>query len=435
MISFFKHTNNTRKTLPLQEEDRYMEEYDIYTLPNGIRVVHKQVTHTKIAHCGFTLDIGSRDEKPHQQGIAHFWEHMAFKGTRKRKSFHILNRLEAVGGELNAFTTKEKISFHASVLDNHYEKAFELLTDITFDSVFPEKQIERERNVILEEMAMYYDSPEDSIQDEFDAVIFDNHALGFNILGTNESVRSFHREDFKKFIGENLNTSRVIFSSVGNIPFSKVKKLADKYLAHIPAHTSQRQREPFLHFTPRRITRQRSVTQAQCALGRTAYPISDPNRLPFFMLINILGGPGMNSRLNLALREKYGFVYSVEASYSPFLETGLMAIYFGTEPKQLQKSISLISKELKLLRDKKMGTVQLHTAKEQLMGQLAMSEESNLNFMLMMAKSLLDIDRVDSLPEIFAQIRLTTADQLRDLANEMLDESQWSELLYLPEEE
>ncbi|MCU0355050.1 MAG: insulinase family protein [Cytophagales bacterium] len=372
-----------------------MEEYDIHTLSNGIRVVHRQVTHTKIAHCGFTLDIGSRDEKPHQQGIAHFWEHMAFKGTRKRKSFHILNRLEAVGGELNAFTTKEKISFHASVLDNHYEKAFELLTDITFDSVFPEKQIERERNVILEEMAMYYDSPEESIQDEFDAVVFDNHALGFNILGTTESVRSFHRDDFKRFIAENLDTSRVIFSSVGNVPFTKVKKLAEKYLADIPTYTAKRQREPFLHFAPQ---------------------------------------PGMNSKLNLALREKHGFVYSVEASYSPFLETGLMAIYFGTEPKQLHKSLSLIGKELKLLRDKKMGTLQLHTAKEQLMGQLAMSEESNLSFMLMMGKSLLDTERIDSLPEIFEQIRRVTAEQIRDLANEMLDESRWSQLLYLPEE-
>ncbi|MDJ1468039.1 pitrilysin family protein [Cytophagaceae bacterium DM2B3-1] len=412
-----------------------MEEYDIYTLPNGIRVVHKQVTHTKIAHCGFTLDIGSRDEKPHQQGIAHFWEHMAFKGTKKRKSFHILNRLEAVGGELNAFTTKEKISFHASVLDNHYEKAFELLTDITFDSIFPEKQIERERNVILEEMAMYYDSPEDSIQDEFDAIVFENHSLGFNILGTTESVRSFHRDDFKKFIAENLNTSRVIFSSIGNIPFSKIKKLADKYLAPIPTYTSQRQREPFLHFTPQQITKTRAVTQAQCALGRTSYPINHSNRLPFYMLVNILGGPGMNSRLNLALREKHGFVYSVEASYSPFLETGLMAIYFGTEPKQLQKSLSLISKELKLLRDKKMGTLQFHTAKEQLMGQLAMSEESNLNFMLMMAKSLLDTERIDSLPEIFSQIRTISAEQLQDLANEMLNENEWSKLLYLPEED
>lgn len=410
-----------------------MEEYDSYTLPNGIRVLHKHVTHTKIVHCGFTLDIGSRDEKPHQQGIAHFWEHMAFKGTRKRKSFHILNRLEAVGGELNAFTTKEKISFHASLLDEHFEKAVELLTDITFDSVFPERQIERERNVILEEMAMYHDSPEDSIQDEFDAVVFDNHALGFNILGTTESVRSFHRDDFKRFIAENLDTSRVVFSSVGNIPFSKVKKLADKHLASIPACTSARQRVSFAQYTPKNVVKARAVTQAQCAIGHTAYPLEHPSRLPFFMLINILGGPGMNSRLNLALREKYGFVYSVEATYTPYIDTALMAIYFGTEPKQLDKSLSLIGRELRLLREKTMGTLQLHTAKEQLMGQLAMAEESNHNFMLMLGRSILDVGRVDSLPDIFAHIRRITAAQLRDIANEMLDENRMSHLTYLPE--
>ncbi len=273
-----------------------MEEYQIHTLPNGIRVAHKQVPYTKIAHCGFTLDIGSRDEKPHQQGIAHFWEHMAFKGTTKRKSFHILNRLEAVGGELNAYTTKEKICFHASVLDMHFEKAMELLTDITFDSVFPEKQIEKERSVILEEMSMYYDSPEDSIQDEFDAVLFENHALGNNILGTADSVRSFHRDDFKAFIAENLNTNRLIFSSVGNIPFYKVVKLAEKHLSGIPSYAAQRERLPFSHYVPKLVKKTRAVTQAQCAMGRTAYALSDAKRLPFFMLINILGGPGMNSR-------------------------------------------------------------------------------------------------------------------------------------------
>ncbi len=417
----------------MQGENYFMEDYDIFTLPNGIRVAHKQVTHTKIAHCGFTLDIGSRDEQPYQQGIAHFWEHMAFKGTTKRKSFHILNRLEAVGGELNAFTTKEKISFHASVLDNHFEKAIELLTDITFDSVFPEKQIERERNVILEEMSMYYDSPEDCIQDEFDAIIFNNHALGFNTLGTSESVRSFRREDFKKFIADNLDTSQVIFSSTGPMPFSKVKKLAERYLSDIPAVTLQRKRIPFTAYEPTKVVRTRPLTQAQCAMGRTGYPLDHPNRLPFYMLLNILGGPGMNSRLNLALREKYGFVYSVEASYTPFIDTGLAAIYFGTEAGQLQKSLSLIRKELKLLRDKKMGTLQLHTAKEQLMGQMAMAEESNMSFMLMMGKSLLDIGRVDSLPEIFEQIRNVSSEKLCELANEMLDESQWSELIYLPE--
>jgi predicted Zn-dependent peptidase len=410
-----------------------MEEYFIFNLPNGIRVVHKQVLHTKIAHCGFVLDIGSRDEKPHQQGIAHFWEHMAFKGTRKRKSFHIINRLESVGGELNAYTTKEKICFHASVLDNHYEKAMELLTDITFDSVFPEKQIEKERSVILEEMSMYFDSPEDDIQDEFDAVIFENHALGNNILGTQESVRSFQKEDFKSFIAENLNTNRVVFASVGNLSPTKIKALAEKYLAGIPAFLATPERKPFGGYIPKKVQKSRSLTQAQCAIGRTAYPLPDKRRLPFFMLINILGGPGMNSRLNLALREKYGLVYAIEAQYTPYLDTGFMGIFFGTEPSQMERSKALVYKELKNLRTTRLGNVQFHAAQEQLMGQLAMGEESNLSFMLMMGKSLLDIGKIESLNEIFTEIRQTTASDLLELANEMLAEEDLSELVYVPE--
>jgi predicted Zn-dependent peptidase len=410
-----------------------MEDYNILTLPNGIRVVHKQVTHTKIAHCGFILDIGSRDEKPHQQGIAHFWEHMAFKGTRKRKSFHILNRLEAVGGELNAYTTKEKICFHASFLDNHYEKAMELLTDITFDSVFPEKQIERERSVILEEMAMYYDSPEENIQDEFDTVIFENHTLGNNILGTQESVRSFQREDFKAFIAENLNTGRVIFASVGNLPFSKIKAFAEKYLSDIPTFSATPERKPFDNYIPKRINKERTLTQAQCAIGSTAYHLTHEKRIPFAMLMNILGGPGMNSRLNLALREKHGLVYAVDASYTPYIDTGYMAIFFGTDPKQLSRSKSLVYKELKNLRTIKLGNQQLHSAKEQLMGQLAMAEESNLNYMLMLGKSLLDTEKVESLAEIFEEIKKITATELLEIANELLREDLLSELNYLPE--
>jgi len=224
-----------------------MSEYELFTLPNGIRVVHKQVTHTKIAHCGFVLDIGSRDEKPHQQGIAHFWEHMAFKGTRKRKAFHILNRLDAVGGELNAYTTKEKICFYASVLDAYFENALELLYDITFESIFPEKQIEREKNVILEEMAMYYDTPEDAIQDDFEDLVFSGHSLGRNILGTSQSVKSFQRNDFTAFIAENLDTERLIFASVGPMPFKKVKKLAEKYFSLIRRSRAKKKRESFLN--------------------------------------------------------------------------------------------------------------------------------------------------------------------------------------------
>ncbi len=234
----------------MHPENMTMEAYHTHTFDNGIRVIHKEVQHTSIAHCGFILDIGSRNEKPHQQGLAHFWEHMVFKGTQRRKAFHILNRLEAVGGELNAYTTKEKICFYASLLDHHYEKAVELLTDITFNSVFPEKQIEIEKGVILEEMAMYQDAPEDAIQDEFDSLVFKNHALGYNILGTSSSVAGFRKADFEQFIRENLNTERIIFSSVGNLPFKKVLRLAEKYMQAFPHCSSLPTRPIFYAYHP-----------------------------------------------------------------------------------------------------------------------------------------------------------------------------------------
>lgn len=409
-----------------------MTDYNLFTLKNGIRIVHKEVPNTKIVHCGFILDIGSRDEKENEQGIAHFWEHMAFKGTKKRKAFHILNKLDSVGGELNAYTTKEKICFYASALDKHVESAFDLLKDITFDSIFPEKQIENERGVILEEMSLYSDSPEDDIQDEFDRVIFGEHPLGKNILGTSESVKSVHRDDFKRFLNENLNTERVVFSVVGNIPLKKVEKLANRYFDDIPHYGALKDRLPFKDYKPKTEIIKKTSLQAQCAIGTTAYDLKHKNRLPFFMLMNILGGPGMNSRLNLALREKFGFVYNVEATYHPFSDTGLFAIYFGTDGAHVKKSNSLVLKELKKLREKKLGSVQLHSAKEQMIGQLAMAQENNTSLMLMMGKSILDTGKIRHLDLVFEKIRIITATELLEIANEKLTEQQLSHLTFLP---
>jgi predicted Zn-dependent peptidase len=412
-----------------------MEDYELHTLPNGIRLVHKQIPHTQIAHCGIMLDIGSRDEAPDQLGLAHFWEHMAFKGTEKRRSHHIINRLENVGGELNAYTTKEKVCFHASVLGLHFEKATELLADIAFHSVFPEKQIERERGVILEEMAMYYDSPEDALQDDFDQLVFPGHALGSNILGTTETVGVFTRDTLQQFIAHNLDTSRIVFASVSRDPFVKVVRMASKYLADVPAKTTSRQRMAPTGYQPQRQTVARPITQAQCALGRPAFSLTDPRRLPFFMLVNLLGGQGMNSRLNMNLREKFGLVYSIDASFTPYLDTGFLGIYFGTDPKKVNRAHALIQKEMQTLREKPLTTLQLHQTKEQLMGQLAMAEESNQSFMLMMAKSILDIDRVESLPDIFRDIRAVTATQLQGLAQELFEPEQMSYLTFVPEGE
>lgn len=409
-----------------------MRDYEIYRLKNGIRVIHNRVSTTKIVHCGIMLDIGSRDESTANQGIAHFWEHMAFKGTRKRKAFHILNRLESLGGELNAYTDKEKILFYASVRDDYFERSIELLTDITFDSIFPAAQIEKERHVILEEMSMYHDDPDDSLQDEFDGVVFAGHSLGMNILGTDKTIRSFKRKDFRSFIKSHLDTRRIVFSCVGNISMEQVIHLAEKYLGPVPASVSKKKRIKFAGYKPNEVIQLRPVKQARCALGRTAYPFSDNKRSPFYMLTSILGGSGMNSRLNLALREKHGFVYSIGAQYVPFTDTGLFVISFGTEPSQMKKGIELVKHELKRLRDEPLGIKQLASSKEQILGQIAMAEENNISFMIMMAKNLLDQGHVTSLEEIFERVKGTSALKLQELANEMFDERKLSCLIMEP---
>lgn len=403
----------------------------LFTLPNGIRVVYQHVPNTKIVHCGIFLDVGSRDENPANQGIAHFWEHMAFKGTEKRKSFHIISSLDAVGGELNAYTDKEKIVFYASVRDQYTERAIDILSDITFHSVFPQTQIDKERGVILEEMAMYLDTPDDSLQDEFDALMFQNHPMGMNILGRQETVSSFMRKDFVSFFKDHVDTSRVVFSCVGNIPVDKIEKLANKYL-RVRQSKRKNIRERAVKYVPREKEITRHVKQGRCAMGREAYPIYHENRIPFYMLVNMLGGPGMNSRLNIALREKYGFVYSVDAHYVSYTDTGMFVIYFGTEIKQLDKCIGLVKKELNKLMDDRLSVRQLAAAKEQIKGQLAMSEENNLNQMMMMGRSILNRGYVPSLDEIFGLIEQTNARKIQQMAREMFDPGQLSYLKMVP---
>lgn len=409
------------------------KEYELIELPNGIRIVHKEVNHTKVAHIGLMLDIGSRDEKPEEQGLAHFLEHMVFKGTEKRNSYHILNRLESLGGELNAYTTKEKICFYASLLDTHVDKAVELLVDITFNSTFPEKQIEKERMVILEEMAMYRDTPEDSIQDDFDEQLFPNHQLGKNILGTMETVKSFSRGDFRKFLDRNLNTEKIVLSSIGNYPASKIRKLAEKYLKPIPHKNHTPDRTWFKGYAPSQKEVKKGISQSHFAMGMPSLSIKDQNRIPFFFMVNLLGGPSMNSRLNLSLREKHGLVYGVDASYAPYLDTGSFAIYFATDPKNLNKSKKIIFKEIENLKKVALTSTQLQKAKNQIKGQMALSEENKNAIMLMMAKSQLDLNKVPDINEVFKKIDAITPGQIQEMAKDHLPADQMSSLVYLPE--
>ena len=410
-----------------------MKDFDLVELPNGIRIIHRQVTDSRIAHVGIMLDIGSRDELENEQGLAHFWEHMVFKGTKKRKAFHIINRLESLGGELNAYTTKEKICFYSAVLDNHLEKSVELLSDITFNSIFPDRQIDRERQVILEEMAMYRDAPEDAIQDEFDEQIFPGHALGRNILGTTETISSFQKADFDQFLERNLNTERIVLSSVGSYCAKKFIRLAEKYLSDIPSKTNSPVRRSVHGYSPSKLQKLKPISQAHFALGKPAFSFRHPEKIPFFFLVNLLGGGGMNSKLNFILREKHGLVYGVDAVFSPYQDTGQFAVFFATEQKHLKKAQRLLIKEIELLKTKPLGSLQLQKAKQQIQGQMAMGEENKNAHMLMMAKNQLDHDRIPDINELFREIDAITSSQIQNLANETLEVFLMSSLTYLPE--
>jgi predicted Zn-dependent peptidase len=410
-----------------------MRNIRILTLSNGIRVVHQQLATTKIVHCGLILDIGSRDESTENQGIAHFWEHMAFKGTKRRKAFHIISSLDSIGGELNAYTDKEKVVFYASVRDQYFERAVDVLSDITFNSVFPENQIEKERGVILEEMAMYHDSPDESLQDEFEAIVYKNHPMGMNILGKPETVKAFRKKDFVTFVKNHLSTDKIVFSCVGNISMDEVERVVRIFLENIQRGKSLAKRKRAGNYKPQEAILKRTVKQAKCALGGPAYPLHDDRRIPLFLLMNMLGGPGMNSRLNLALREKYGFVYSIDAHYIPYTDTGMFAVFFGTEPRQLEKCINLVKKELYRFCDKPLTSRQLASAKEQLKGQLAMAEENNLSLMLMMGRTLLDLGKVPTLDEIYGTIDDTSSLDLLRIAQDIFDETKLSYLTMEPD--
>lgn len=327
---------------------------------------------------------------------------------------------------------KKKICFYSSTLWEHFGKAAELLCDITFNSTFPKKQIEKERQVILEEMSMYRDSPDDSIQDEFDELVFEGHALGRNILGSEETVGSFTQQDFFDFISSRLDTTQIVFSVVGNITFKKVLQKVEGFLSNIPMKRSLFVRNDFSTYLPKFKVVEKEITQSHCAIGKTAFSMHDSRRFKLYLLNNILGGPSMNSRLNLALREKHGYVYSVESHYQTYSDTGFFGVFFGTEPNTLNRAKKAVLKELEKLREKKLGVMQLHMAKEQAIGQMAMAEENYAALMLVFGKNLLDKGRIDSLDTIFEVIRKASAEELQDIANEVYAADQLSFLTYLP---
>ena len=404
-------------------------EYTTFVLPNGIKLIHIQ-TVSPVAHCGFFINTGTRDEDDNEHGMAHFIEHLLFKGTKKRKAFHVLSRLDDVGGELNAYTTKEETCVHASFLKEYYERTIELISDIVFHSTFPEKAIESEKDVIVDEINSYKDSPSELIFDEYEEYFFLNHPLARNILGKAKYLKKYGRANILAFINKTYNTDQMVFTSVGNITFSKLVKFFEKHFKDIPSNIRDTTRTPFLSYQPFTTALKRNTFQVHAILGNLGYDLKDSRRMGLHLLSNIIGGPGMISRLNLALRERKGYSYNIESSYSPYSDTGIFNIYFSTDKEYLEKCFDIIHKELDALRNKPLGTLQLKKAKQQIAGQLAISFESNENQMLSIGKSYLVYDKVDSTEEIFEKIESITSVELLDIANEVLDKDRLSVLIY-----
>jgi len=404
-------------------------DYYTHQLSNGIRIIHAPSS-SEVAHCGLIINAGSRDEREDEQGIAHFVEHLIFKGTRKRKAFHILSRMDDVGGEINAYTSKEETCIHTSFLNKDYERSLELLSDITFNSIFPNKEMLKEKDVIIDEINSYKDNPAEAIYDDFEELIFEGQPLGRNILGTPELLQSFSKKDIERFIEKNYLPHEMVITSIGNIPFSRLIELADKHFGHIQGSAKNQHREPFNGYVPKNKALHRQTNQAHCIIGNTAYDLYHPRRITMTLLENLIAGPGLNSRLNMLLREKLGYVYHVESSYSPFSDTGLFTLYFGGEKSRINKTLEHIYHEFERLRTVPLGKIQLRKAKRQLFGQLAISSENASVQMIANGKSYLMLNRVDSLAEIREKIEAITADDLMEAAREVLDPDQLSTLTY-----
>lgn len=404
-------------------------EYFSSTLPNGIRVIHLYVD-SPVAQCGIIINTGSRDEGLQEQGIAHFIEHTIFKGTLKRKSFHILSRLDDVGGELNAYTTKEETAIHASFLNQYYKRTVELFSDILINSTFPDNELKKEKEVIIDEINSYNDSPSELIFDEFEDLIFDGHPLGRNILGTPENVRRFEREDIKRFILRNYNTDQMVICSVGKISGQKFYQLVEHYFASLTSNPRGHFREKYSGYSPQKRTDQKETFQAHCIMGGLAYDIYHPGRMGLILLNSILGGQSSNSKLNLSLRERNGIAYNLESAFTAYSDTGTITIYFGTDQENLERAISLIKREIKALQTKSLGSIQLSKAKRQLIGQLAMSQENHEDLMLTLGKSFMVYNKMEGLDSISDKINAITSSQLMDIANEILDIDKLSVLIY-----
>lgn len=455
--------------------------YNTYTLDNGLRIIHLP-SDSKVVYCGYQINAGTRNEEPGEEGLAHFCEHVTFKGTERRKAWHILNCLESVGGDLNAYTNKEGTVYYSAILKEHIARAVDLLSDIVFHSVYPQAEIDKEVEVICDEIESYNDSPAELIYDEFENILFKGSPLGHNILGTAEQVRAFKTEDALRFTQKLYRPDNAIFFAYGDIDFKKLVKLIQKALGECPkgrelacstdcksAETPTEERiaeetptdERIAEETPtgetpteemeagnanhkvqsskfniqskvagQTIVMQKNTHQAHVMIGTRAYDVNDDRRMPLYLLNNMLGGPGMNAKLNLALREHNGLVYTVESTMVAYGDTGTWSIYFGCDEHDVKRCLRLVRKELDKFMQKPLSDAQLKAAKKQIKGQIGVACDNRENFALDFGKSFLHYGWEKNVDRLYEQVDEITAAQIQAVAQELFDKDRLTTLIF-----
>lgn len=449
--------------------------YNTYTLDNGLRIIHLPLD-SKVVYCGYQINAGTRNEEPGEEGLAHFCEHVTFKGTERRKAWHILNCLESVGGDLNAYTNKEGTVYYSAILKEHIARAVDLLTDIVFHSVYPQAEIDKEIEVICDEIESYNDSPAELIYDEFENIIFKGSPLGHNILGTAEQVRSFKTEDALRFTRKLYRPDNAIFFAYGDIDFKKLVKLIRKALADddsgkvaenaansvgklaeekLPqisqitqisgdenSITTEKSVSSVKSVGPENypsvgkeiagqtIVMQKNTHQAHVMIGTRAYDVNDSRRMPLYLLNNMLGGPGMNAKLNLALREHNGLVYTVESTMVAYGDTGIWSIYFGCDEHDVKRCLRLVRKELDKFMQKPLSEAQLKAAKKQIKGQVGVACDNRENFALDFGKSFLHYGWEKNVDRLYKQVDEITAEQIQAVAQELFDKDRLTTLIF-----
>jgi len=399
------------------------------TLSNGIKLAHSN-TDRDVAYIAVIINIGSRDESEIEHGFAHFTEHMLFKGTQKRKAYHILTRLEDVGGEVDAYTTKEETCLWVAILKEHYERAFELLSDILFNSTFPQKEIDKEKDVIIDEINSYKDNPIEQLFEDFEGLLFNGHPLSHNILGSKKVLKKASNKSLFNFYKNKYNPNQIIICSLGNIDNNKVTKYFTKYFENNQYNSVDYKREIFSEYNTFFIEKKKRLHQAHCVIGNIAYSYFNNKRAALVLLNNILGGHGMNSILNMILREKNGLVYNAESTYNPYMDTGMFSIYFGCDAQNLDKALKLIHNQLNNLSQNKLSPQKLNKAKQQIIGQIAISLENPESLLFGLGKSYLNYGYIDSFDNLKEKINNISLNDIIETAQEIFNPEKLSTIIY-----